>query len=209
MIADTQNTHQHSSEEEYQTLIPNLAKQCNKGCGLSFELYLSRFEYAIDELLDRAPTADRDIIISIAKQHDYSTREERKQAELDELDSDACVHGFGPNCCPLGCDDREDDSEEIHAEPKGYNEAPNVELIVDALLDELREKAIICPISWSFLKLYTISNPELVEWYSTFYIHDKDNIRTPRELFHYLKRQLLDERFSLWLNRRIEEAKHS
>jgi len=99
--------------------------------------------------------------------------------------------------------------EQAYAEPEGYKEAPNVELIVDSMLDSLREKALIDPVSWSFLKLYTLQNPELVGWYDTFFIHDGKNINTPSRLFHYLKKQLLDERFTIWLNRRIEEAKHA
>jgi len=94
-------------------------------------------------------------------------------------------------------------------EPKGYNEAPKVELIVESLVDSLRAKSMINPISWSFLKLYTLRNPELVDWYHTFYIYDDEGIRSPSDLFHYLKKQLLDERFTIWLDRRIKEAKHA
>ena len=90
--------------------------------------------------------------------------------------------------------------EQSYLEPIGYKEAPNVELIVDSLLDSLREKALIDPVSWSFLKLYTLKTPELVGWYDTFCIDDGNNINTPSGLFHYLKMQLLNERFSIWLN---------
>lgn len=75
--------------------IAELSEKCLEGCGLSFELFVSRFSSLFDSQYAKSSPEIRDAAIKIAKEHGYST-----SAEIEE---GLCAHFFDPDCCPLGC----------------------------------------------------------------------------------------------------------
>lgn len=99
-----------------------------------------------------------------------------------------------------------------HVEPVGYIECGIAGCLMDRLFENIRDKGFINATDWSSLKLYILDNLDLVDFYPSHWVHHRyntDNIRSPESLILFLKKQLLDERFSIWLDRRIEEAKHA
>lgn len=86
-------------------LIENLRHQANLGCGQIYELYASRFSTALDKQFPPGHP-QREAVLLLAN-GDYFTAEElQAQADLDAANG-YCHHGLTPDCCPLGCGDRD------------------------------------------------------------------------------------------------------
>lgn len=82
-----------------------LALEASRGCGLSFDVYLDRFNALVDNELARFSESDRAAAQAVAATFDYESAHERQQRHRD-LDRDgACRHGLDPQCCPVGCGD--------------------------------------------------------------------------------------------------------
>ncbi len=55
----------------YPSLIEQLSKQAHQSCGLSYELYLRRFQSSIDELIEHLPEDEKETVLALAVKHDY------------------------------------------------------------------------------------------------------------------------------------------
>lgn len=88
--------------------------------------------------------------------------------------------------------------------PVGYDESSDVDLMVSTLLKSMRYKSRINPVEWSLLKLYAVKNPEAIQWYFT--IISMQSKSTISEFFYQIKRELLDVKFEMKLNKKIEDA---
>ncbi|WP_253254385.1 hypothetical protein [Vibrio parahaemolyticus] len=56
---------------DYPSLIEQLSKQAHQSCGLSYELYLRRFQSSVDELIEHLPEDEKETVIALAVKHDY------------------------------------------------------------------------------------------------------------------------------------------
>lgn len=56
---------------DYPSLIEQLSKQAHQSCGLSYELYLRRFQSSIDELIEHLPEDEKETVLALAVKHDY------------------------------------------------------------------------------------------------------------------------------------------
>ncbi|EPF9375873.1 hypothetical protein ACSWG0_004532 [Vibrio parahaemolyticus] len=95
-----------NNKPNYTELVEQLAKQAHQGCGLSFELYLRRFQSSIDELIEHLPQDEKEAVIALAVKHDY-VRNQPNEAQQSEDnwhdDTHYCSHGIDIDCCPAGC----------------------------------------------------------------------------------------------------------
>lgn len=83
--------------------ISTMASESNRGCGLSYELFVKRFSAAVDDALDQVEPAFRDLAIEVAKGHDYATVEELNAMQEEIESSGGCsLTGIDPDCCPCG-----------------------------------------------------------------------------------------------------------
>ena len=91
---------------DHPSLIEQLAKQANRGCGLSFELYSRRFQSSVNALLERLPDDEKETVIALAEGHGYERDQpnvvQKSTPEWDE-DTRYCSHGIELGCCPAGC----------------------------------------------------------------------------------------------------------
>lgn len=78
-----------------------------KGCGQSDVLWSQRATSLIDALLAQVDDASMAQAKEIAKCQGWMDDEEIKSMN-DMIDNDGCcAHGLDPNCCPVGCGDRD------------------------------------------------------------------------------------------------------
>jgi len=83
--------------------ISTMASEANRGCGLSYELFVKRFSVMVDDALDQVEPAYRDLAIEVAKAHDYATAEELDAMQEEIENSGGCsLTGIDPDCCPCG-----------------------------------------------------------------------------------------------------------
>ena len=80
-----------------------IALRASKGCGLSYELFVSRFSAEIEAAAAWLPEASRTAALKLACEWGYAT-----PAELDEMwqvcaAAGCCNHGIELGCCPAGC----------------------------------------------------------------------------------------------------------
>lgn len=99
------------------------AAEANKCCGLSFEVFSSRFNGTVDWALEQLPAFQRAEATAIAQSFGYETIEEREQARVwqearaleaeeegeDDYGHRDCCHGIAWGCCPAGCGSGPDD----------------------------------------------------------------------------------------------------
>lgn len=92
-------------ESKWMETCKSLSKEANIGSGLSFELYIARFNQLIDLNLHHLPKAHRPLATSIAEKNwGYNGSHKSAQPiQLDENEGD-CSHGIALGCCPAGCE---------------------------------------------------------------------------------------------------------
>lgn len=84
------------SEAEIHEKCENIATEAYRGCGQSDILWANNVRTMIDGWLHSITDEnERQLIITIAEQHGYSTDE--------YSDPDMCRHGLDYDCCPCGC----------------------------------------------------------------------------------------------------------
>lgn len=91
---------------DYPSLIEQLSKQAHQSCGLSYELYLRRFQSSVDELIEHLPDNEKEAVIALAVKHDYVSEQSNEAAQSDDDchdDTRYCSHGIDIDCCPAGC----------------------------------------------------------------------------------------------------------
>lgn len=88
------------------------------GCGSSYELFQRRFSASVERARRPEGMSEEDFI-EIARTFDYATAEEIAEGDRE---SGSCSHGFDPDCCPCGCGDRDDGSDDFWA---GYEGEPD------------------------------------------------------------------------------------
>lgn len=96
-------------QHQWRDRCERMASDANRGCGLSYDLFVTRFSAAVDTALERIPSKSRDEALQIAVEHGYATAEERDENERINHDMGYCSHGIDRNCCPCGCGDIDDD----------------------------------------------------------------------------------------------------
>ena len=81
-----------------------------RGCGLSYDHYVTLFSSAIDAQANRLPDEQRAQALEIAAQEwDYATPAERQETQDWNAEHGYCSHGIEFGCCPAGCDRDDDD----------------------------------------------------------------------------------------------------
>ncbi len=91
---------------DYPSLIEQLSKQAHQSCGLSYELYLRRFQSSVDELIEHLPEDEKETVIALAVKHDYVSEQSNEATQSDDDcydDTRYCSHGIDIDCCPAGC----------------------------------------------------------------------------------------------------------
>ncbi len=91
---------------DYPSLIERLSKQAHQNCGLSYELYLCRFQSSVDELIEHLPEDEKETVIALAVKRDYVSEQSNEAAQSDDDchdDTRYCSHGIDIDCCPAGC----------------------------------------------------------------------------------------------------------
>ena len=96
-------------EPAWRELCKAAAAHAQRGCGLSYDHYVTLFSSAIDAQANRLPDEQRAQALEIAAQEwDYATPAERQETQDWNAEHGYCSHGieFG---CPAGCDRDDDD----------------------------------------------------------------------------------------------------
>lgn len=155
----------------------------------------------------------------IVKHNDHTDIEECpdcgspvKRHEFESCHSGSVNSHYTLNC--LHCDYHECDqdvcdecsSSELTT-PSGYNEAIQLELWVDALVDKFQDTGKLSLFDWSHFKLFIHNNQDALDWWCLFTCEAK-NI-TPFEMKNYVQRKMLAVRFIERINLQIDEAKIS
>lgn len=83
--------------------LKSLAAESNRGCGLSYELFVKRFSIEADDLFDELEPEFKEMALELAKAIGYATADERERMQ-DEIEaSGGCsLTGIDPWCCPCG-----------------------------------------------------------------------------------------------------------
>ena len=91
-------------ESAWQEICETAAARAQRGCGLSWDHWVTLFSSEIDAQASGLPDDQRARALEIAAQDwDYATPAER-QATQDWLAANGyCSHGIDLGCCPAGC----------------------------------------------------------------------------------------------------------
>lgn len=97
-------------EPAWRELCKAAAAHAQRGCGLSYDHYVTLFSSAIDAQANRLPDEQRAQALEIAAQEwDYATPAERQETQDWNAEHGYCSHGIEFGCCPAGCDRDDDD----------------------------------------------------------------------------------------------------
>lgn len=91
------------TRERIEAELSAMAEEANRGCGLSYELFVKRFSSNADDYIDALEFPFQSLAREIATELGYATPDERDalQAEIEE--SGGCsLTGIDPWCCPCG-----------------------------------------------------------------------------------------------------------
>lgn len=106
-VLDDDLTRPIDEEPEIKKQLADLANEAQRGCGLSYDLYVQKFSKSVEVLIRDLPEGKRQIAIAEATEYGYATADELQVAERELEEMGFCHHGIDPECCPLGCGDRE------------------------------------------------------------------------------------------------------
>ncbi|MFM0275585.1 hypothetical protein PQQ59_33695 [Paraburkholderia aspalathi] len=101
--AERDRRQKRRTREGLEDEVAQMAEEANRGCGLSYELFVKRFSQGVDRLLDVVEGPFQGIALEIATSKGYATPDERA-AMQDEIEaSGGCsLTGIDPYCCPCG-----------------------------------------------------------------------------------------------------------
>lgn len=94
-------------ETELKKQLSELADEAQRGCGLSYDLYVQTFSERVNVLVRDLPEQRREWIIAEAAEYGYLTADELLTVAQEQEEMGYCHHGIDLDCCPLGCGDRE------------------------------------------------------------------------------------------------------
>ncbi|MCU8194252.1 hypothetical protein M2G91_18235 [Vibrio vulnificus] len=181
--------------------VNELAATAHKTSGLVYELYIKRFSQSIDNLVSTLDDPERKFVLTIAREHDY-------QETLNAINFDGCCcHGLDADCCPLGCGEGETAADYIlDSTPIGYLESLEISDHLEALKNQIQNGKQCSPTQWTALKLMAINQPE-----AALYCAEIDlcipHITSTRQVINQFQRVLLDARFEVRLDLKIQRAK--
>lgn len=84
--------------------LDQLAEAANRGCGLSYDLFVERFSTSVDQTYPQG-SPERVAALELAISMGYMTPAELAQAQEEMANDGYCSHGIELNCCPAGCGD--------------------------------------------------------------------------------------------------------
>lgn len=91
-------------ESAWQAVCKTAAEHAQRGCGLSWEHWVTLFSSEIDMQASRLPEDQRAQALEIAAQEwDYATPAERQETQDWLAENGCCSHGITLGCCPAGC----------------------------------------------------------------------------------------------------------
>jgi hypothetical protein len=91
------------TREGLENELAQMAEEANRGCGLSYELFVKRFSQEVDNLLEVVEQPFQDLALEIATSKGYATPEERSVMQDEIEESGGCsLTGIDPYCCPCG-----------------------------------------------------------------------------------------------------------
>ena len=91
-------------ESAWRAVCKTAAAHAQRGCGLSWEHWLTLFSSEIDTQVGRLPEDQRPQALEIAAQEwDYATPAERQETQDWLAENGCCSHGITLGCCPAGC----------------------------------------------------------------------------------------------------------
>lgn len=91
------------TREGIEAELSAMAEEANRGCGLSYELFVKRFSGDADDYIDALEPAFQSLAREIATAKGYATPEERDAMQADIEESGGCsLTGIDPWCCPCG-----------------------------------------------------------------------------------------------------------
>lgn len=91
------------TREGIETELSAMASEAQRGCGLSYELFVKRFSSDADDYLDMLEPSFRAMGEEIATAMGYATQQERDKMQEEIEESGGCsLTGIDPWCCPCG-----------------------------------------------------------------------------------------------------------
>lgn len=91
-------------ETAWRAVCETAAEHAQRGCGLSWEHWVTLFSSEIDTQANRLPEDQRARALEIAAQEwDYATPAERQETQDWLAENGCCSHGITLGCCPAGC----------------------------------------------------------------------------------------------------------
>lgn len=90
--------------------LDGIAAEANRGCGLSYDLFVDMFSAAVDAAFPPGEPLHEQARV-LARERGYATPEERAQTQDELAEMGYCSHGIERDCCPAGCGDLDDFSE--------------------------------------------------------------------------------------------------
>ncbi len=88
----------------WREICKTAAAHAQRGCGLSYDHYVTLFSSEIDTQASRLPEDQRAQAPEISAQEwDYATPAERQETQDWLAENGFCSHGIELGCCPAGC----------------------------------------------------------------------------------------------------------
>ncbi|RFA24375.1 hypothetical protein CAI21_21955 [Alkalilimnicola ehrlichii] len=92
--------------EQIRAELDSLSRESDRGCGLSYELFVAKFSGAVDTAFPEG-SPQRDTALREARAMGYASPSELEQMQEELAEEGSCAHGFHPDYCPAGCGDLE------------------------------------------------------------------------------------------------------
>lgn len=91
-------------ETAWRAVCKTAAEHAQRGCGLSWDHWVTLFSSEIDAQASRLPESQRVHALEIATQEwDYATPAERQETQDWLAENGCCSHWITLGCCPAGC----------------------------------------------------------------------------------------------------------
>lgn len=91
-------------EPAWRAVCKTAAEHAQRGCGLSWDHWVTLFSSEIDAQASRLPEEQRAQALQIAQEWGYATPAERQETQDWNAENGYCSHGIELGYCPSGCD---------------------------------------------------------------------------------------------------------
>ena len=91
-------------ESAWRAVCKTAAEHAQRGCGLSWDHWVTLFSSEIDAQASRLPEEQRAQALQIAQEWGYATPAERQETQDWNAENGYCSHGIELGYCPSGCD---------------------------------------------------------------------------------------------------------